>query len=314
MHQILHVALLHAQRLQGREKLRWNLACDYVINQMVLEEQRRSKGKIQMPPNVLLDSKYQNKSVEQVYEMLPSNLNDLVSNYGEFNLNDLENAQQDTTFLFDLLQEIIDLNENEIRDIQSALLQAVTLSQQQGTMPLGIKREIDALLYPKVDWRILLKEFIQSFPSDWDFSNRDRRFLQTNFILPQFSGEQVKVGVAIDTSGSIGQDILNAFMSETYSIFSAYENVEMTMFCVDARVQSRKVVHSLDEALDFTIKGGGGTDFRKLFKQVEEEESFDALIFFTDMYATFPQDEPYIKTLWISTSDKKAPFGKTIFY
>lgn len=299
MHEILHVALMHQNRIKGRNEIRWNNACDYVVNLMVKDEELRSKGKLKLPANVTLSNDYKELSVEQVYERLRDGSGG--------------NSQGDTID-FDLLQEEDFLTAEEINEINDTLAYAANIAEAQGTMPLGLRREINTLLYPKVDWRILLKEFIQAFPADWDFSNRDRRFIQTPFFLPQFSGEIVRIYVAIDTSGSITKEILDSFMTETYAILTNFDRVEMTLICVDARMQNVEKVHSLEEALNFEIRGGGGTDFRDTFKYLDEQHDCDGLIFFTDLYATLPDEVPHFKTLWVCTSDKKAPFGKTIAY
>ncbi len=300
MHEILHIALLHKKRLQGKNKGRWNLACDYVTNLIIKEEERKSNYKLRLPSNIKLHNEYINMSVEQVYNKLP----DI----------DYDNFNQGNEILFDLLQDNYLLTPEEVDRINEVLSYANSVAESKGDMPAGLRREIKDLLYPKVDWRLLLKEFVQSFPSDWDFTNRDRRFIQTPFFLPQFSGEMVKIYVAIDTSGSISPDILSAFMTETYAIISNFDRIDMTLLSVDARLQNIQKVHSLDEALKFELKGGGGTDFRDTFEYLEKSGDCNGLVFFSDMYATFPKAEPHFKTLWISTTDKEAPFGTTIKY
>jgi len=300
MHEILHVALLHKKRMQGRDKHRWNEACDYVINLIIREESRKSNGKLRLPSFIKTDTQYNNMSVEQVYNKLPSD------NYNS--------SSQEDSILFDLLQDDEVLTAEDVDRINEIITYATSIAESKGDMPAGLRREIHDLLYPKVDWRLLLKEFVQSFPSDWDFTNRDRRFLQTPFFLPQFAGDIVKIYVAIDTSGSIGKKILTAFMTETYAILSNFDRVDMTLLAVDARLQNVKKVHTLQDALDFELKGGGGTDFRDTFKYLIDQGDCNGLVFFSDLHATFPNEEPPFKTLWISVSNKEAPFGTTIKY
>jgi len=300
MHEILHVALLHKKRLQGKNKVKWNFACDSVINLIIKDEERKSNGKIRIPSNIKLNYDYRNLSAEQVYNKLH-----------DINVNDFS---QEDSISFDLLQDNYFLTPEDVDRINEVLSYANSVAESKGDIPAGLQREIKELLYPKVDWRLLLKEFVQSFPSDWDFTNRDRRFIQTPFFLPQFSGEKVKIYVAIDTSGSIDQKILTAFMTETYAIISSFDTIDMTLLSVDARLQNIQKVHNINDALNFKLKGGGGTDFRDAFKYLEEQGDCNGLVFFSDMYATFPNKEPFFKTLWISTTNKEAPFGTTIKY
>ncbi len=71
-HEILHVVLLHSLRIQERDKLMWNYACDYAINLIIndMNKDTNSSDCITLPKDVLLDAKYRDMSSEEIYNEL----------------------------------------------------------------------------------------------------------------------------------------------------------------------------------------------------------------------------------------------------
>src|SRR5690554_3436799 len=65
LHETLHVIFLHMGRLKGRDMTKWNYACDYVINLILVD-----RG-FELPAGALLDKKYKGMSAEEVYDLLP---------------------------------------------------------------------------------------------------------------------------------------------------------------------------------------------------------------------------------------------------
>jgi predicted metal-dependent peptidase len=121
--------------------------------------------------------------------------------------------------------------------------------------------------------------------------------------------------VAIDTSGSIGEDDIQLFMSETLGILRSRKVRKLRLLSCDADV-------SLDEELDIWdelpagLKGGGGTDFRPVFESLSEgDELPTCLIYFTDLMGTFPEERPAYPVLWLTpTEEYEVPFGVHIHF
>jgi hypothetical protein len=68
-HEVLHCALLHFSRMSGRDPDEWNIAGDYEINLMLVNDGIISKAEIEAPElDGLIDSKYQGMNAEQIYE------------------------------------------------------------------------------------------------------------------------------------------------------------------------------------------------------------------------------------------------------
>ncbi len=63
-HEIMHLACGHHVRRKGRDEKKWNEACDYAINYLLLE------AGFKLPENFRHDPTYKNMSVDDIYEVL----------------------------------------------------------------------------------------------------------------------------------------------------------------------------------------------------------------------------------------------------
>ncbi len=66
-HEALHCALSHFSRRQHRVKHRWDLACDYAINPILIEEG------LTPPPGILNLKQYQGMTAEEIYPLIADN-------------------------------------------------------------------------------------------------------------------------------------------------------------------------------------------------------------------------------------------------
>ena len=63
-HEVMHPALQHHTRRGGRNPRRWNMACDYAINPMLVD------AGLALPKDVLLDNRFRGMSAERIYSLL----------------------------------------------------------------------------------------------------------------------------------------------------------------------------------------------------------------------------------------------------
>src|SRR6202043_3355135 len=63
-HEVMHPALHHHVRRSGRDPKRWNTACDYAINPLLVD------AGLNLPEGVLLDNRFRGMSAEQIYNIL----------------------------------------------------------------------------------------------------------------------------------------------------------------------------------------------------------------------------------------------------
>jgi predicted metal-dependent peptidase len=149
VHEAMHVALLHMLRLGGKNKEKWNIACDHYINLLLIE-----RG-FKMPRNGLADPAFKGLSADQIYALLP----DPPPNSGY--TPDLELPTD----------PIEDIEENVEEILIRAAIQSKMQGDKPGTIPGDIEIFLDRLLNPKLPWQRILQKYIQNL-SKHDYSWR----------------------------------------------------------------------------------------------------------------------------------------------
>lgn len=191
-------------------------------------------------------------------------------------------------------------------------------------MPAGVKRMLKDLTDPQMDWREILNMKIQSMvKSDFTWDRCSRKMQSTGIYLPATKNDfRVKAAVAIDASGSMGEDMLRDLLSETKGIMQQFMDFELDVWTFDTRVYNhqRFTPDNLDEIDEYDIKGGGGTDFMCNFNFMKDNNiEPERFIMMTDGYPCGSWgDENYCDTLFLIHGDPHhklvAPFGMTAWY
>jgi predicted metal-dependent peptidase len=148
-----------------------------------------------------------------------------------------------------------------------------------------------------------------------DFQGYDRRFVGRGLYLETLVGESVQVYVAIDTSGSIGNDEMKMFLGEVLGILNAYPHIKCYLYYADADIYGPYDINKHDEIP--VPKGGGGTSFVPFFDEKERNFNSEGVcVYLTDGYGSFPQNQPSLPVLWIVTPGgldlKEFPFGEAV--
>jgi predicted metal-dependent peptidase len=237
-----------------------NMACDYVINQKITDD--NTDGWARMPKGGYLDPKYRGMDSAQVYNLLKQGgSGDTGSSEGSgsqgnglpqgFDEHDWEGAG-----------ELSDDERRELaRDIDEAIRQGALIAGKMGS---GGDRDLQDLLQPQVDWREVLREFINATCAGNDYSTwqrPNRRFMSAGVYLPSGISEQVgELVVAIDTSGSIGSRELTQFLSEVHSICQTVKPDAVRLLYWDTKVcRDEKYDNTqLDNLVKSTKPAGGG--------------------------------------------------------
>lgn len=200
---------------------------------------------------------------------------------------------------------------------KNALQQAMVIARtvHQGNLPAGLERELGVVTTPQLDWRSYLWRYLVQTPTD--FQGFDRRFVYQGLYLESLIGESVNVFVAVDTSGSIGQAELQAFLSEVHGILGAYPHLRCLLYYADADVYGP---HELEAQENLPKpQGGGGTSFVPFFQAIAQEwdrQHQAVSIYLTDGYGTFPSETPELPTLWVvppgGLALERFPFGEAV--
>jgi predicted metal-dependent peptidase len=327
-HEVLHPALHHHARRSGRDPRRWNEACDYAINPLLLD------AGLHLPDGVLVEDRFRQMSAEQIYNQLQtgskpeSGDQDDAEDSGRGGSTDSPMASGDSDAISAPVTEggigqVLDAptSNNEIasveeqeRDWSVAVNQAVTLAKQAGKVPAGIRRTLDGVAQAGVDWRELLRRlWSETTPADYSWMRPNKRHIWAGLYLPGVMREGVgEVAIAVDCSGSVNSRQLRLFEAEVRSILDGQRPQRVYVLYFDTMVHQVETFEA-GQCVSLEPMGGGGTEFGPCFTWLDEHGIVpQTLIFLTDLYGSFPSSEPSYPVLWASTGGRKAPFGQVV--
>ena len=211
----------------------------------------------------------------------------------------------------------------KIRDeIKEAVMAAAAASDGAGNLPAGVKRLIQDMTAPKLNWRELLRMQLEStIKSDYTWMRASRRGWHMDAVMPgQRPDELIDIAIGIDASGSIDERMLRDFLAETQGIMDQFQSYRIHIFTFDTRVYNPAQYNSdnLDTMCDYEVSGGGGTDFDAIFNYLKEEHiEPKRLVVFTDGYPFGSWgDENYADTVWIIHGNTTVvpPWGQYAYY
>jgi predicted metal-dependent peptidase len=320
-HETMHPAMGDLWRFANKDKTLGNLASDYVNNAILLQ------AGFKLPKGHLYNPAFLRLSKEEVYSILEKEMrpkcnggqSNQDTNQGDGN-SDNQNGQAnnyaDPGMCGSFFQP---KNPTESKEAEISWKTATAAAAQlaRGTIPTTLSRLInDEILNPPLPWHILLRDFVdRTARNDYNWTRPNRRYLPMNIILPGLiSDELPRVVVAIDTSGSISNELLNRFAAETSAILGSYQTHIHVLHC-DAKVHQHDEYDTQDLPIRLCCIGGGGTNFRPVFDLVQKEGITPAcLIYLTDLEGCFPVQKPDYPVIWVNAwqNERTAPFGETI--
>ena len=323
-HEVMHVVYDHFGRRSHRDPGYWNMAGDYVINAMLMNEKigamptkpvQVKDGEGNTSQRVgLYDKRYEGWTSEAVYD-------------------DLQKRQVKKQMTLDMHIEMgkdaqsgegkksnqgipIEVDEETLKRIKEELKTKVLQAAQasQGKLPAGIARLIDQLVEAKINWRDYIQQSIQSqLTSDYAWHRPNRRHMSSDVIFPSLIKEDtIDVEITIDQSGSINEEMARDFLSEVHGITQQYNNFSIGVSTFDTKLYNRQVFNSenIDELLDYKPQGGGGTDFNAFWNYYKKHNIQPRLlIVFTDLECDNHGPRDYCdQVIWVVNN----PYNKKI--
>ena len=332
LHETLHKAFRHLftwRKLFDEDKQLANMACDYVIN-LMLVDMDKDRSLLAMPMKAgkaigLVDEKYRGMNAKQVFDLLKQDKQNGEGVFGEDGLEDGDSGGFDEHD-WQGAKELSDEQKKAIeKEVDQALRQGlINHNKMVGKGAGGLGREIGDLLEPKIDWREMLREFVKATCSAKDASSWrrvNRRYLSTDTYMPSLIGERVgHLVIGIDTSGSIGGQELNDFLTEVKGIASEVHPEKVDLMYWDTEVAGHEEYgyHEVDNIVSSTKpRGGGGTDPTCMITYMKEKNiKPEAIIMLTDGCIGDWGNEWNAPILWTICGqwgkNTYAPNGKTI--
>lgn len=339
-HEVLHNVYEHLGRSNDNKHNPQiaNIAADYAVNGDLI--QARIGTQITTVPT-LYDPKYMGWSMEEIYDHIVDNaekidIEDLVDQLLDEHLDgedsngsgDGDDDGKPTEGKDGNLESKSKPKYNEedrkkIRDeIKDALINSAKTCENAGELPGGVQRIIKDLTEPKMDWRDLIAQSIEStIKSDFSFMRQSRKGWQTNVILPGMIPENtIDVSIALDMSGSISNEMGRDMLSEVKGIMEQFTSFKIKLWCFDTNVYNYAEFDesNVDEIDEYEPTGGGGTDFMCNWRYMKDNDiQPDRFIMFTDGYPCGQWgDEQYCDTVYIIHGNDtiQPPFGTWAYY
>ncbi len=261
-HEFLHAGLRHDVRCGSRDPYLWNVACDFVINDWLLEMNVGEAPAL----GLLHDPALRGLSAEAIYDLITRDLRrfrklQTLRGFGKSDI--LEGAEVD----FARVGEATTLD----AWYRGALAQGLSYHQSggRGFLPLGLVEEIGALQMPAIPWDVeLARWFDEYFPpieKRRTYARLNRRQSATpdiarpSLVAPDELRESRTFGVVLDTSGSMSRSLLAKALGSIASYAQSREvRAARLVFC-DAMAYDEGFMAPDEIAGRVKIRGRGGT-------------------------------------------------------
>ena len=330
-HEVLHCVYDHFGRKGDRDHQLFNIANDYCVN---ADLKKHRVGEFITTVPCLFDAKYDGMSSEEVYDILYENaekidIGSLIDKMldehldGEGDDSEGEGEDSDKSGSGKGRPKLSAEERQKIKDeIKEAVLAAAAASDGAGNLPAGVRRIIEDMTAPKMNWRELLRMQLEStIKSDYTWMRSSRKGWHMDAILPGSKLDpMIDIAVSIDASGSMGDKMLKDFLAEVAGIMEQFPAYRIHVLSFDTQVYNPQQFDSenLDDITGYEIMGGGGTDFDCVFQYFKENEIEPKRhIMFTDGYPCGSWgDEQYCDTVFImhGTTSIVPPFGQFAYY
>lgn len=308
-HELMHITLKHLSRLEERNMEIWNYATDAVINQIL-----RSNG-LPLVKGVIDCPDALSFSAEEYYEMIKNrpDCEELMSKYRHDKKESVIATHEhwNEELAENLTEGMPDINEHNITELNKGLIHDENeeytndIQEQEPTKnSLGSVENTS----PIIDWKSFLKRKKKKvFSADYNLHNG---FFDEDGIYkyPYELISKSDIEILIDTSGSVDDELVKAFLQECKNIFDDYI---IKVGCFDTRFYGFQKIQRKEDLDDFVIEGRGGTDFSIAVNSFSKKASIK--IIFTDGYSEMPKDSSDV--IWVVYSNLKInPPGGKVFY
>ncbi len=348
-HEALHCGLAHFARRENRLKWRWDIACDYAINPLLLDDG------LTAPFGILYDKGFAEMTAEEIYPYLDKKTADQTIDQHVYDAEEDEGDQGEGKGNMpssgDLSAEDGEVTEkgggNEVKgktggraesdseaggakrprplsgqqreDLsvqwQQRLAGAAQQAMQAGKMSGSLARLVDHLLQPGLPWRMLLARYLSYIArTDYNYMRPSNR-RDGPAIYPSLRSSEVNIVAVVDTSGSISTAEIGEFLSEINAI-KGQISARITLLACDAELAAECpwTYEPWEEVIiPEKLTGGGGTSFLPPFVWLSQQDiQPDLLVYFTDAEGRFPDHEPAVDVLWLVKGKNRVPFGTRI--
>jgi predicted metal-dependent peptidase len=301
-HEAMHFMLGHSLRKGWRKPMPWNIACDKVINDTLLD------AKVgEFIDGGINEEGARDQAAEQLYDenedwgSAGGGIGDDIGDTTDENGNQLSPEQ---------------LTKIEVQT-QVELIQAAKVAKQIGNLPSGVERIVEELVKVHTPWHEILERYMNGkVKDDYSWSRPNRRFVTSGLYLPSsdYVPKMGEVVIGVDTSGSIGPRELAEFNAHIDRIIEGCNPEKVHVVYCDYVVNHTETFEPDDFPVKLHPHGGGGTRFNPVFDWVAEQGiEPDVLVYLTDGDGNQADvEQPPYDTVWLTTHNTEFPWGEVI--
>ena len=329
LHMVLHCLFRHLAKRRDRDAELWDLACDAAVESVIDSLSYACLRQHSAPARELFLTECRRElkalSAEGIYRML---LRERLPAYRIASLQRM--FSMDDHSLWDL-EEKQDRERSERQDQrwQDSASRAETamdsLFSERSEGGENVAEQLSIAARDDVDYRKFLRRFAaprEVLRADTDafdyiyYTYGLRRYGNMPLIEPPETREEKRIEdfvIAIDTSLSTSGTLVREFLASTYAVLRSEDTftrrLNIHILQCDDQLRSDQKITSLEELRRYMenlpLSGGSATDFRPVFKHVDELISSGSftnlrgLLYFTDGMGIYPEKRPDYETAFI---------------
>ena len=312
-HEVMHIVFAHAARRGDRQHELWNIACDAVINEILISE-----GVGEFIEGGVRIVGAETETSEKIYSRLMQHQPNNSNNQGDGNGSGRNKDRCDSGYrgkltIKDLPEQAEQMTESEIRnEIAEGKLklgQAAAMARMQGKMGSGLSRIVDQLLESKLPWYQLLERYVTAKADQrYNWSHPHRRRL--NICYMPSRERQPAMGsivLGIDVSGSISNEEVAEFVGHCKAIFELCHPKKVYVVYCTTVVEAVDEFESGEEIVPRKNVWCGGTYMPAIMDWIDEHDiDPDVCVTFTDGYTDYPNDDQVpCDLVWVLSTDYK---------
>ena len=319
-HELEHLLRLHPTRLNNRDPMRWNIACDAPMNADLVADGIGSfiQGGVDMPET-------KGMTPDAVYNTLPAEPPPPDQPCEGDDGDDGDDSGPGGPGHDLMSRDALDggqMTESQMRaaegEIKSKIAAAAQAARVAGTMSADMQRRVDDILDVKTPWYEVLERFMtERAQTDYSWSRPNRRFAASGLILPSLAstGSLGKTVIIRDVSGSIDEETEHKpFIGHINNIGTRCMPSELHVLDVSTVVHHCHDFEPHDFPVSPEIHGCGGTDLTAGFDYANEMFDGDiaVCIVLTDGYTPWPDDPQDYPVIVVCTTDTDVDYGDEV--
>ena len=293
MHEVFHTLLMHPLRRGSKDPEIWNVAADLVVNAMCdelatyLNYSSSPATRLQRPPNGLFAAISPDITADTLYELIQQDNKGrsgrkLLMRRHYWNAHGMPNSGS----LVDALPPPPDLLTSQLSEEEAAVLQqemrellksAMEHVQGDGAASWMPARLAELLKVKPLNWKSLLRDFLSEAQSDdTSYATPERKYLHMDMILPGHGlsedDELDSVWAFIDSSGSISQEEMDAFLTQMYHLVKEFHCEMNIAYWSTSVTDVYRKIRSEKQVLQSLPRHSGGTDINCVYRWVQEQK------------------------------------------